>query len=374
MSVRVPFPAVFLFACAAACSPPSPGGSRAAPGDPVRITGPPQCDQCRLEMTLEMKLRDRPDLGRQVVGSNQAVVRDSRGRTFLVHGMDASQIHLFDASGEFLRSIGSRGQGPGQFSYIYALALDDEENLYAFDRQRMTVLSPDFELLETRRAPFRAHRVLFAAEGFVVASPAPVRESVLMPLHVLARDDLQVVRSFGGLSPGDPTRDNRDGLLNRGISKGIDGQIWSHPRNRYLIEEWDPTTGTRLRAFERVVEWFEPWLEHRGLSTETPPQPGLTNAWQDDEGLLWSISTVGAEQWHEGLVVLSGFNDLWIEYPEKFWDSHIEVIDPVTGLTLLSERVPQALGGLTNDGLIVGRRYPEGEVYQVDLWRLKLQR
>jgi hypothetical protein len=90
--------------------------------------------------------------------------------------------------------------------------------------------------------------------------------------------------------------------------------------------------------------------------------------------LLWTLTAVGAENWREGLIILSGFNDLWIEYPELYRDTHVEVIDPETGRLLLSERVPQALAGVTNDGLAIGRRYPEGEPYQVDLWRLSLVR
>lgn len=363
-------PATIVVSVALAACGPDPGADAVGTGV-LRISGPPDCDECRLEMTLEVKLRDRPDLGRQVVGSKQAVIRDPRGRVFHVHGGDASSIHVFDADGTFIQSVGSRGQGPGQFSYIYALVLDDEANLYAFDRERMTVFSPGFEILEVKQVPLRVHQALLLPDGFVVASPSFSEDAVGLPLHLLD-EDLQVVRSFA--ATGETEGPEWQTLQARGISKSLDGLIWAHPPNRYLIEEWDPTTGTRHQAFERTVEWFEPWVEHRGLSVELPPQPRLSSVWQDDEGLLWTVSAVGAEKWHEGLVVLPGFNDLWIEYPEQFWDSHIEVIDPSTGRLLLSERVPQALGRFTNDGLVIGRRYPEGEFYQVDLWKLELVR
>lgn len=337
----------------------------------LEIAGPPVCDECRLEMSLEVKLRDRPDLGRQVVGNPQSVVRDSTGRVLHVHGGDASGFHIFDADGAFVRTVGSRGQGPGQFSYIYALVFDDEGNLYVFDRERVTMFSPEFEILETKQTPLRVRRGLFFQDGFVVASPSLSEDAVGLPLHFLGKD-LEIVRSF---APTERTEGPEWQVLqSRGISRSIDGLIWAHPTNSYLVEEWDPSTGNRHRAFERTVEWFEPWVDHRSLSLEAPPQPRLAGVWQDDDGLLWTVSAVAAEKWHEGLVVLPGFNDLWIEYPEQFWDSIIEVIDPSTGQLLLSERVPQALGRFTNDGLVIGRRYPEGEFYQVDLWKLELVR
>jgi hypothetical protein len=346
------------------------------------ITGPPRCDQCRLDMTLVVELRDRPELGRQIVASNQAVVRDSGGRIFLVNGMNGSQIQLFDAGGDFIRSVGSQGQGPGEFSYIWAMALDREENLYAFDRERMTVLSPTFEVLDSRRLPFRVWRALFTDAGLVLVARSVAEGEAPLPLH-LVTSDLRIVSSFGrwpmdssaatGATREAGSGDHEEAWF-RNIAGAADGRIWSSRVNRYLIEEWQPDTGERGRVFERAVEWFEPWLQSTSVSFETPPQPRLTAVWQDEQGLLWTLTSVAAEDWGEGLTMLSGYNDTWIEYPEKVYDAYIEVIDPDTGSLLLSERVPQALGGVTNDGLAIGRRYPEGEPYQIDLWKLRLVR
>jgi len=348
-------------------------------------------------MTLVVELRDRPELGRQIVASNQAVVRDSGGRTFLVNGMNGSQIQVFDAGGDFIRSVGSQGQGPGEFSYIWALALDREENLYAFDRERMTVLSPTFEVLDrermtvlsptfevldSRRLPFRVWRALFTDAGLVLVARSVAEGEAPSPLHLVA-SDLRVVSSFGrgpmgsgtaaGATPEAGSGDHAEAWF-RNIAAAADGRIWSSLVHRYLIEEWQPDTGERGRVFERVVEWFEPWLQSTSVSFETPPQPRLTAVWQDEQGLLWTLTSVATEDWGEGLTMLSGYNDVWIEYPEKVYDAYIEVIDPDTGSLLLSERVPQALGGVTNDGLAIGRRYPEGEPYQIDLWKLRLVR
>ncbi len=368
---RIVRTAAIAFSIAAmACGP---GASTGGPttGASVVIRGEPDCEQCRLDMTLEVTLRDRPELGRQVVGNPQTVVRDSTGRIFHVHGMDASSIHVFAADGEYRQSVGSRGQAPGEFSSVRSLLVDADDHLYAFDRERLTVFTPELDVRDTTLLPIRVRKTLFVDGGILAAAPLLGEDGVGMPLHVLGVD-LQIVRSFGAME--NLTAQNWQFRLLRGIAGAGDGSIWAHPVNRYQIEEWDPATGTRQRTFERVVDWFEAWTESRPASFDEPPQPNLATAWLDADGLLWTLTSVGAAEWHEGLVVLSGFNDVWVEYPELFRDTHIEVIDPETGRLLLSERVPQALGGVTNDGFVVGRRYPEGEPYQVDLWRLRLAR
>jgi hypothetical protein len=179
----------------AACSAGTPAR---APADPVVISGPPACGHCRLQMTLEVKLRDRPDVGRQVVGSSQAVARDSTGRIFHVHGMDASSIHVFTADGAYVQSVGSRGQAPGQFSYIYALLVDTDDNLYAFDRERMTVFTPELSVRETKLMPVRVQRTSFTDEGFLVAGLSRREDGVGLPFQVLG-SELQILRSFGAV-------------------------------------------------------------------------------------------------------------------------------------------------------------------------------
>ncbi len=77
---------------------------------------------------------------RMVQGS---IAVDDEGRVY-VADTGNFRIQVFTASGRFLRSVGSYGNGPGQFTWPFDLVVDDTGNLYVADdkEQTLTKLSP----------------------------------------------------------------------------------------------------------------------------------------------------------------------------------------------------------------------------------------
>ena len=61
--------------------------------------------------------------------------------------MDAEHIFMYDATGKFIRQIGQKGQGPGEYVLLYApLQLDEKKRiLYATDGYTSRFLSYDFD-------------------------------------------------------------------------------------------------------------------------------------------------------------------------------------------------------------------------------------
>ena len=72
---------------------------------------------------------------------------DSRGRIF-VGDQQASQIHAFGSGGEFIKSIGSKGEGPGEFSLLANVRVGPGDSLYAFDLRRDRISAFDPSTLE----------------------------------------------------------------------------------------------------------------------------------------------------------------------------------------------------------------------------------
>ena len=60
---------------------------------------------------------------------------DSRGRIF-VGDQQAFQVYAFGSDGEFIKSIGSKGEGPGEFSLLSDVRVGPGDSLYAFDLRR----------------------------------------------------------------------------------------------------------------------------------------------------------------------------------------------------------------------------------------------
>ena len=70
---------------------------------------------------------------------------DSRGHIYVPQRLDPS-VRVFDANGRFLRYIGRRGRGPGEFEGLETIGLRGD-SLWTFDRalQRLTLFTPSGE-------------------------------------------------------------------------------------------------------------------------------------------------------------------------------------------------------------------------------------
>jgi len=66
----------------------------------------------------------------------------------------AQNVKKFDSSGEFLKTIGRQGQGPGEFSWPFALAVTAERLVvYDMRNNRVCALSPDGEFIKSIPLP-----------------------------------------------------------------------------------------------------------------------------------------------------------------------------------------------------------------------------
>ncbi|RKZ11471.1 hypothetical protein DRQ53_14860 [bacterium] len=63
--------------------------------------------------------------------------------TIFVADQTAEHVRVFAPSGEFLRTIGREGQGPGEFGRLAAISVDEEGYLLAADASRVHIFAPD---------------------------------------------------------------------------------------------------------------------------------------------------------------------------------------------------------------------------------------
>ena len=73
------------------------------------------------------------------------------GNIFVADGYGNSRIVKYDKNGRFLKQVGSRGSGPGQFNLIHAIAVDAQGNVYGGSRsdQRIVVFDNDLNYKTT---------------------------------------------------------------------------------------------------------------------------------------------------------------------------------------------------------------------------------
>jgi hypothetical protein len=73
------------------------------------------------------------------------VAWDSQGNIYITDGYVNSRVAKFDKNGDWVKSWGSKGTGPGQFNIPHAIAIDHENNIYVGDRsnRRIQVFDTD---------------------------------------------------------------------------------------------------------------------------------------------------------------------------------------------------------------------------------------
>lgn len=77
---------------------------------------------------------------------------DGSGNLYVL-GSFASQVFKFDRNGKFVDSIGGRGNEPGQFSAVNAIAVDPQGRIYVSDNKGVQVFSPDGRYLDVFDIP-----------------------------------------------------------------------------------------------------------------------------------------------------------------------------------------------------------------------------
>jgi hypothetical protein len=84
------------------------------------------------------------ELGGDRIGLIQGIDVDKKGRIY-VGDMVRATVHLYSHDGSYIRAIGKKGRGPGEFSYLWGTRLTENDSLYVFDgaSHAVTVFAPE---------------------------------------------------------------------------------------------------------------------------------------------------------------------------------------------------------------------------------------
>lgn len=163
------------------------------------------CGQCRITITQVATLG--VGIAVPLLSQNAlSVAADSRGR-FFVATHDGSQISVHAANGTLLRTIGRRGEGPGEFDgSISRVLIGETDTIYVFGRGgRLDIFSPDLQFVRRMILPGAgaAQGTAILADGRIllrgtIRSP----ERIGYPLHVLSnRGAIDTSLGYDGKSP-----------------------------------------------------------------------------------------------------------------------------------------------------------------------------
>jgi hypothetical protein len=152
-------------------------------------------------------VRAEPELslgGAQVEGPTQfsriqGMLVDPAGRLWIADGQ-SNELRIFEADGTHWKTLGGRGQGPGEFLQLQVLGLVGGERVVVWDRgnARRTVFDLEGEIVEANRLPTGETAVpraygLFREGEILAPLPTVLRAGSLEP-GVTLRDTLRLVR------------------------------------------------------------------------------------------------------------------------------------------------------------------------------------
>jgi hypothetical protein len=132
----------------------------------------------------------------------------ANGRIFLSDHL-GHRVIVYDTAGRFIRAVGSRGTGPGEFQMPYGIGIDQAHHLYVNDRAnaRVQVFDLEFNLLSMIRTPGGQNEQLFILHDDdsvrvllqgVIRCPEMPREVCLFSEYDLAGRQLSV---YGSIEP-----------------------------------------------------------------------------------------------------------------------------------------------------------------------------
>lgn len=76
----------------------------------------------------------------------RGVEADQQGRAYVMDFTE-KKVHLFDANGQFIKSMGREGRGPGEFLFIADIKVEDQQ-LHVVDQRQTKISVFDLETLE----------------------------------------------------------------------------------------------------------------------------------------------------------------------------------------------------------------------------------
>jgi hypothetical protein len=232
------------------------------------------------------------------------IVRDSAGNLYILDAGN-NRIQKLDSEGRFIKTIGRKGQGPGEFQGARSMDIDSEDNLFVFDvmNRRIEVLSSEGKPLKTIKfRAFSAGRIRLLKTGLIVRGGSLDFGIVMGTVKKLPKL-LEVAEQNGRIKDtfGDAT-DYRDGNTNWtanlfDLDTDTEKNICLSFQRQNRIEKYAPD-GKLLWRADRPLNYGTDVIEkgfisrrRGGVGVQSPKMNVVSNGIAaDGKGRIWVIT------------------------------------------------------------------------------------
>lgn len=314
----------------------------------------PACSDCGLALDSLAVLFDdaAPASFMEDVAFRPCSIAEVGDSTFVAGRLvGGGALQVYSRAGKYLRSVGGRGQGPGEFAGDLRLLPDSSGQLLVIDRgqARLTAFDSNWDLRFARSLPIRPDAQTLGPSGDLIihARPSPVDEG---PVDRF----LRVNRESGVVSPLGPKvpvhtspelREFDQWLVESIGDRGFVGtSIWNY---RLVLFDAAGQPGVVRRREEVWAPRTTPEIGFLdGIYVERPPPATVASLQRTSDGLLRVYTRTPEEDWTP-----NEFSLPTPEWGERNFDTHIDLIDPDDFTVIATERFDPVLAPVCGSDL-----------------------
>jgi hypothetical protein len=310
-------------------------GREVREGGTVKVLNPAEPIETGNTLALSEQWTAYGDSDDYLFGILTSIATDERGNVYMLD-MQLNEVLIFSPEGEYLRSIGREGEGPGEFSRPSGLFMTADGNIAVLQRMpgKIVMLTPDGDPAGQHPMPETdGMRMLndgmIAGDGLVLSTMAwqrtdkgPKITTSLVRIdpkgtqtaEYLSRTD---VRDFSNMEMDEKTF-GRNAMV---WAAGDDGRVFaSSDFDTYRIEVWN-ADGSLDRVIEREyeprqrteaeIEDATPRIQIRGGGGRggevkvnmSKTSRAIERIYPREDGTVWVVSSRGGRDCGEGNIV-----------------------------------------------------------------------
>lgn len=244
---------------------------------------------------------------------------------------------VMDSSGNFIRTLGRRGEGPGEFQYVSQIYPKADSVVVTDIRGAAALFDGSGRFVRAFGAPRNAITQVILLRGDTLLLPAAIstEERFGLPLHLIAPTG-DTARSFGA---DDRTINPKLAIANhRVVAPQSDTTFWVARIDRYEIERWH-INGTRLQVLQAKRPWFVARTQDWDGTFQTTPPSRVKQIHQARSGHLFVVLERARADWSptpdsDSRRESSEGNSLIAQM--KQFEHVVEVLEPESGALLAS--------------------------------------
>lgn len=304
--------------------------------------------------------------GRSFSGPPDDIAALSGGRFALVEAAEPRLPVVIDSTGRFIRALGRRGQGPGEFpNYSGPFGVGAGDTLFVANNGMISVFDRELRFVRTfRPEPGGVGHFTLVPQGFAVVARAPAPDDGSVPYHILAHDG-KTLRSFG--------YEPRSRDLFKFLLAPSKNGIWANKYTTHRLERWGDGSTPDV-VIEVLPSWF------RVLPRDRYAPFSHVRSMREVNGHLWVMSRNPVPNIDEVVRQATGNRSAVREgggppLPmERMHTTALEVYDAANGKLIAEKTLPAlAVRFIDDDRFVIYSVNVDG-LPQLEVWRMSLRR